>query len=169
MPMWEILLSLPVLGLALMLQLAVFSRFNLLFGSADLPLLILIAWGLQERVRWAWVWGLLAGLLVGYVSGLPWYVPLIGYLGTVGLAQSLRRRIWQAPFLAMFLVTLTGTLFVHALSFVSLRLAGSPLPLSDSFDLVTLPSVFLNLAVGIVIYPLIRDLAAWLYPLEAET
>ncbi|MEZ0395151.1 MAG: hypothetical protein ABWK53_01770 [Anaerolineales bacterium] len=166
--MWEILLSLPVLGLALMLQLAMVGRVNLLFGSADLPMLILIAWGLQERVRWAWVWGLLGGLLVGYVSGLAWYVPLLGYLGAVGLAQSLRRRIWQAPFLAMFLVTLTSTLWMHGLSFISLRLAGNPLLLGDSFDLITLPSVFLNLALGVLIYPLIRDLAAWLYPSEVE-
>ncbi len=166
--MWEILLSVPVLGLALMLQLAVFSRFNLLFGSADLLLLILIAWSLQERVRWAWVWGVLGGLLVGYVSGLAWYVPLIGYLAVVALAQSLRRRIWQASLLAMFLVTLTGTLFMHLLSFVFLRLAGDPLPLGDSFDLITLPSVFLNLALGVLVYPLIRNLSVWLYPPEVE-
>jgi hypothetical protein len=166
--MGEILVSIPVLGLALMLQLAVFSRLNLLFGSADLLLLILVAWGLQERVRWAWVWGLLAGLLVGYVSGLAWYVPLAGYLGAVGLAQALRRRIWQAPLLAMLLVSLVGTLWMHALSFVSLRLVGDPLPLGDSFNLITLPSIFLNLSIGLLIYPLIRDLSVWLYPPEVE-
>lgn len=166
--MWEVLIAFPVLGLALMMQLAVFSRFNLLFGSPDLLLLILVAWSLQERVRRAWVWGSLAGLLVGYVSGLPWYVPLLGYLGAVGLAQMLRRRVWQAPLLAMFLVTLAGTLLMHALSFLALRLAGDPLPLGDSFNLITLPSIFLNLFIGLLIYPLVRDLAVWLYPPEVE-
>ncbi len=166
--MWEIVISLPLLGLALMLQLAVFSRLNLLYGSADLLLLVLIAWSLQERVRWAWVWGLLAGLLVGYVSGLSWYVPLLGYLGVVGLAQALRRRVWQAPLLVMLLVTLAGTLLMHALSFVTLRLSGDPLPLGDSFNLITLPSMFLNLFIGLLIYPLLRDLSVWIYPPEVE-
>lgn len=166
--MWEVLIAIPVLVLALMMQLAVFSRLNLLFGSADLLLLVLVAWSLQERIRWAWVWGGLAGLLVGYVSGLPWYVPLLGYLGAVGLAQMLRRRVWQAPLLAMLLVTLAGTLLMHVLSFLALRLAGDPLPLGDSFNLITLPSVFLNLFIGLLIYPLVRNLAVWLYPPEVE-
>jgi rod shape-determining protein MreD len=162
--MWEILASVPVLGLALMLQVAVFSRAGLLYGTADVILLVLVAWGLQERVRSAWIWAALAGLLVGFVSALPWLVPLAGYLLVTLFAQVLRRRVWQAPLLAMFLVTFVGTLSMHTLSFVTLRFMGDPLPLGDSFNLITLPSVLLNLFLGILVYPLVRDLAAWLRP-----
>jgi rod shape-determining protein MreD len=166
--MWEILASIPVLGLALMLQVAVFSRANLLYGSADVLLLILAAWGLQERVRSAWLWAALAGLLAGFVSALPWFIPLAGYLLVMFFARVLRRRVWQAPLLAMFLVTFAGTLIMHILSFVTLRFMGDPLPLGESFNLIILPSVLLNLFLAILVYPLVRDLAVWLRPEEVR-
>lgn len=166
--MWEILASFPVLGLALMLQVAVFSRMTLLSGSADVILLILAAWGLQDRVRSGWVWAALAGVLVAFTSGLPWYIPLAGYLLIMLSARVLRRRVWQAPLLAMFLVTFTGTLLMHASAFLALRFLGDPLPAGEVFNQIILPGVLLNLFLGILVYPLIRDLAVWLCPGEVD-
>ncbi|MBN2388542.1 MAG: rod shape-determining protein MreD [Anaerolineales bacterium] len=166
--MWEYLVSLPVLGLALMLQVAIFSRLNLLYGSADLLLIVVAAWSLQERVRSAWVWCVLAGLLVGYVSGLPWFVPLVGYLLVTGLAAFLRQRVWQAPLLAMFIVCFIGTLVMQTLAFVVLRLLGDPLAFDQSFSLIILPSVLLNLFIGMLVYPLLRNLAAQFHPEEVD-
>ena len=83
----SILVAIPVLGLAVMLQTSIIGRINLLNGAADLVLLILAAWGLQERARSAWVWGAAAGLLVGFISGVPWYVYLAGYLVIAGMAR----------------------------------------------------------------------------------
>jgi len=162
------LVAFPVLVLALMLQTAVISRINLLYGSADLVLVILAAWALQERVTTSWQWALVAGVLVGFVSGLPWFVPLTGYLMVIGLARLLQRRVWQAPLLAMFAVSLIGTLVMHILSIFSLRLLGDPLPLGDSLSLITLPSILLNLLLAIPVYAGMRDLARWLYPAVVE-
>ena len=133
-----------------------------------LILLILAAWGLQERVKSAWVWGVVAGLLVGWVSGLPWYIPLISYLAVVALTQAFRRRVWQAPLLAMFTVCLLGTVILQGLSYVSLRFLGDPLPLGESLSLIMLPSVLLNMMLEILIHPLVRDLARWIHPAEAQ-
>jgi len=162
------LVAFPVLVLALMLQTAVISRINLLYGSADLILVILAAWALQERVTTAWQWALVGGVLVAFVSGLPWFVPLAGYLLIVGMARLLQRRVWQAPLLAMFAVSFTGTLMLHIISIFSLRLLGDPLPVGDSFSLITLPSILLNLLLAIPVYAGMRDLAGWLYPAEVE-
>ena len=104
-----IFLSIPVLGIALVLQTAIASRIHLLSGTTDLFLLILAAWSLQEQVRTAWYWAILGGLMVGLISGLPWYVPLLGYLAVVGLGRLLTRRVWQAPLLAMFAITFMST------------------------------------------------------------
>jgi cell shape-determining protein MreD len=162
------LMAFPVLVLALMLQTAVISRINLLYGSADLILVILAAWALQERVTTSWQWAVVAGVLFAFVSGLPWFVPLAGYLLIVGVARLLQRRVWQAPLLAMFTVSLIGTLMLHILSISSLRLLGNPLPVGDSFSLITLPSILLNLLLAIPIYAVMRDLAGWLYPVAVE-
>ena len=68
----------------------------------------------------------------------------------------------------MFTVSFVGTLFMHLLSLITLRLSGDPLPFGDSLSLITLPSILLNLFLAIPVYSLLRDLAGWLYPLEVE-
>ena len=163
-----VLVSLPVLGLALIVQTAILSRINLLSGSADLILLILAGWGLQPNAKFVWVWAGLAGLLVGYVSALPMVVTVAGYLLVMGLARLLQRRIWQAPLLAMFAVSFAGTLVMQLLSYIALFFLGNTLPPGDVFLQVILPSTLLNLLLSIPCNALMRDLAGWLHPQEAE-
>ncbi len=162
-----ILFSIPVLGLTLILQTAIVSRINLLAGSADIILLVVAAWGLQPTVKWAWVWAVLAGILVGYVSGLPVFIAPVGYLLVMGMARLMQRRVWQAPLLAMFAVTFVGTLVMQVMTYASLWLAGNPLSPGEAFLQVTLPSLLLNLFLSIPIHALLRDTARWLYPAES--
>jgi hypothetical protein len=125
---------------------------------------MLAAWSLQEEVDSAWHWAAATGLLVGFVSGLPLVVPLIGYLTIVLLARIFQRRVWQAPLLAMFSITFLGTILVSGLSLGVLRFTGVPLPISDVLGLLTLPSVLLNMLLAIPVYAVMRDLARWVYP-----
>jgi rod shape-determining protein MreD len=162
----SILVAIPVIGLATMLQTSIVGRINLLNGAADLVLLVLAAWGLQERVRGAWIWGAVSGLLVGFVSGIPWYVYLIGYLVVVGMARLLAHRVWQAPLLAMFTVTLIGTLVLQMLTYFERTIFEVSLTFNLSFVQIILPSILLNLLLAIPIYALIQDLANRLYPSE---
>jgi cell shape-determining protein MreD len=148
----------------MMLQISIASRIMLLSGNVDLLLLVVAAWGLQERVRAAWIWGLVASLLAGLVSGVPWYIYLIGYLSVVGMARLMVHRIWQAPLLAMFAVTFIGTLELLMLTFVQRTILEVPLSFSDVFSQIILPTVLLNLLLAIPVHSLIRDLAKWLYP-----
>ena len=148
----------------MMLQISIASRIMLLSGSVDLLLLALAAWGLQERVRAAWIWGLVASLLAGVVSGVPWYVYLIAYLSVVGLARLLVHRIWQAPLLAMFAVTFIGTLELLMLTFVQRTIFEVPLSFGEVFSQIVLPTVLLNLLLAIPVHALMRDLAERIYP-----
>jgi rod shape-determining protein MreD len=158
------LVAVPVILLSVILQSAVISRVYLLSGIADLPLVMLAAWSLQEEVDSAWHWAAATGLLVGFVSGLPLAVPLVGYITIVLLARIFQRRVWQAPLLAMFSITFLGTIIVSGLSLGVLRFAGVPLPISDVLGLLTLPSVLLNMLLAIPVYAVMRDLARWVYP-----
>jgi len=158
------LVAAPVILLAVMMQSAIVSRVYLLSGIADLPLVMLAAWALQEEVKTAWHWAVATGLLVGFVSGIAWFVPVISYIILVMLAQILQRRVWQAPLLAMFVVTFIGTIVLYLLSFAILRLSGVPLPVSDTLGLLTLPGVLLNLLLAIPAYAVMRDLSRWVHP-----
>jgi rod shape-determining protein MreD len=159
------LVAVPVILLAVLLQSAVVGRITLLSGIADLPLVMLAAWALQEQVDTAWHWAIAAGALVGFISGMPWFVPVIAYSFVVLIAQALQQRVWQAPLLAMFLVAFLGTLALHISGAITLRVLGIVPPLTEIFGLVTLPAVLLNLLMAIPVYAVMRDLAAWMYPL----
>lgn len=163
------LVAIPVIILTVILQSAMISRIYLLSGMADLPLVMLAAWALQDEVESAWHWAVAFGLMVGFVSGMPWYVPVIGYVIVVGLAQVLQKRVWQAPLLAMFSVTFFGTIILTLLSFAVLRLSGVVMSLEDVLGLLVLPGVLLNMLLAIPVYAVMRDLSRWVYPSpEAE-
>ena len=63
-----------------MIQLGVVSQLPLLQGKADLMLLVLIAWGLQDPVKSPWEWGILGGIMISLVTATPFYVVMISYL-----------------------------------------------------------------------------------------
>jgi hypothetical protein len=162
------LIAIPLLSLILIFQMAIISRIPLLGGYADLMLVALAAWALQERVETSWHWAIFGGLLVGWTSALPWFVPLLGYLLVVALARMMVRRVWQAPLLTLFSLVFLGTLIVHTLSILALRLMGNPLPIGDALSVVTLPSLFMSLFLALPAYPIFRDLAVWVYDIEDE-
>jgi len=158
------LIAVPVILLTIILQSAVISRVYLLSGIADLPLVMLAAWALQDGVDSAWHWAIATGLLVGFISGISWVVPVAGYIAVVLMSHLFQRRIWQAPLLAMFSITFLGTILVSLLSIAVLSFSGVELPISDVLGLVMLPGVLLNLLLAIPVYAVMRDLARWVYP-----
>ena len=162
------LIAIPLLSLVLVIQMAITSRIPLLGGYADLMLVTLAAWSLQDRVETSWHWAIFGGILVGSISALPWYIPLAGYLLMVALSRLLVRRIWQAPLLAMFVVVFIGSLIVHLLSVLALRLSGGAFTVADALSVVTLPSLLLNLFLALPAFPVLRDLAVWVYDIEDD-
>ena len=163
-----ILLAIPLFIFLGIFQSAVVSRLPLLHGTADLILLVVIAWALQERVRSAWQWALIAGLVVGFLTALNFIIPLAGYLFVTGLALLLRQRIWQVPILAMLTVTFVGTLFINIITTIYLSVLGTSLPILETINLIILPSTILNLILSIPVYALVKDLAEWVYPEEID-
>ena len=132
-------------------------------------LVALVAWALQERVKNAWVWTLIGGVMISFLSALPMYTPLIGYLIITGIARLLQRRVWQTPLLVMFLTTLLGTVITQGLSILVLMASQTPINVFQALQLVMLPSILLNLVLAIPIRAIMVDLAQWAYPVEIQT
>lgn len=151
-----------------MVQSAIISRLPLLQGTANLVQLVLIAWGLQERVNNSWVWVILGGFLVSYVSALPFFTPLIVFLVVNALTRLFQSRIWQTPILAMLMLSVLATFIEHFVSIFALRLVGTVIPLGITLKQITLPSTLLNLLFALPVYAVMHDLANSLYPLEVE-
>lgn len=160
------IIAFPLLGLAVIVQSSLVGEIRLLQGYADLPMVVIAAWALQERVDSAWHWAAVACLFVAFISNLPWIVFVIGYIGIVYIARILQRRVWQAPLLAMFSVVFSGTVLIHILSFGILTLLGTPFAFSEVATLITLPTLLLNMLFSIPVFTLMRDLSYWVYPAE---
>jgi hypothetical protein len=158
------LIAVPILALAYMLQTAVINRITLLSGSADIILLILVAWALQEQVKSAWLWAGLAGMMGAFVSGLPPFVLLIAYMLIVTVARYVLYQTWQTPVLALLTVTFLATILLHFITYITLILTGAPIPFADSLAMITMPSIFLNLLLALPVHSFIKDLAFWVYP-----
>ncbi len=160
-------IAIPLLILAVIVQTTLVSQVTLLSGEADLLIVILVAWSLQQGVTTAFQWAFLASVLVSLVSRLPWFIYFAGYGGTVLMALLLQRRVWQVPMLAMFSVTFLGTVLINLLSFLYINLSGGAISLADTLGLVTLPSVLLNMLIAIPLFGMMRDVAHWVFP-QAE-
>jgi hypothetical protein len=143
-------LAFPVLTIMIMLQMAIFSRLMLLHGTADLIMLSVAAWTLQERVQSGWFWALLATVFTAF--------------GVMGVARLLQIRIWQTSILAMFIVTIVGTVIQHLISIIVLNVADWPIPFFESLAQVTLPSILFNLFLALPVYVLLNALARVVYP-----
>lgn len=160
-------LAIPVLLVAFMLQLAIVSNLPLLGGTADLILIVLVAWAIQERTKTLWFWTLVGGGLVALVSAMPGMAALLGYMMAILLVRLLTMRVWQVPILTLFIGIVLGTLVQHLFSITALFFDGRPLPFEESMTWVTLPSILLNLILALPVYGLISDLANLVNPKEA--
>jgi cell shape-determining protein MreD len=159
-------IALPLLGLAVIVQSSIVGLFPLLGGTADVVLVLLTAWALQQAVSTGFHWAFLASVFMSLVSSLPWFVYFAAYGGLVLLAMLLQQRVWQVPMLAMFIVTFLGTALLHGLTLLYLYLSGSVIAVSDVLGVITLPSVLLNMLIAIPLYGMMRDLASWVFPGE---
>lgn len=156
-----------ILGIGIFLQLSMVSRIMLINGNADLILVLICGWSIQERVKYSWVISLIAGILVGIISATPWFIYLFSYLSVVAMARLVSHLIWQAPLLGMFSVTFLGTLIQAVLTYAFRFLfEGLSLSLLDVFNKVVLPSSLLNLLLAIGILPLMGQFANRLFPEE---
>ncbi len=151
---------------AALLQITLITRISLLQGTADLVLLVMIAWMMQEGNRPDWRWGIPAGIMVGFASALPDWVFWVGYVAAAGICQLLHQRIWQVQLLTLLTATLLGTLALHLITMVYLWIAARPLGFGESFNLVTLPSMLLNLILVLPVNALISELNKLITPAE---
>ena len=148
---------------------ALVSATPLLQGTADLILLTIIAWAMQERVKTIWLWTVIGGVLVGFVSKMPFFVVIIAYLIVAAIVIYTKQRFWKAPYLAMWAMTLVGTVIIQSVSLAVRWFEGADINVLSVFNLIILPSLVLNLLLAAPIYALVRDLANWLYPAEVIT
>ena len=164
-----ILIAFPLFIILVILQAGIVSRINFLQSSADMLLLVILSWSIQERVKTAWHWAIIGGLIASSATNLPFYTLPAVYSAISGLGLLLKQRIWKAPLIAMFSGTILGTVILYTVSYTVVSLGGVMIPLMETINFVLLPGILLNLLLALPVYYLVRDLANWIYPEELES
>jgi hypothetical protein len=154
-----------LLGAAL-LQITLVTRITLLQGMADLVLLVMLAWMLQPGNQADWKWGIPAGLFIGYASALPDWLMVACYVAAAGLCQLLKLRIWQVQLLTLLSSTLLGTLVIHLMTLIYLFLTAHPIDALEALNLITVPSMLLNLILVLPINAIIGELTKLVSPTQ---
>ncbi len=162
------LVAVLTIGISVLLQSSLVVRFNLLNGAADLVLLVLVSWMLQEGSKAHLQWCLIAGLLVGFISEMPIWLPLVAYVLVMLVVRNILMRIWQSSVIVLFFVTLIGSGLVLGLEYMYLALVQGTLPFMETFNLVILPSIVLNILLILPVNALIAELAHTVYPPAVE-
>ena len=155
-------------GITMMLQNSIISRLQMLNGAADLVLLVLISWILQADEKRHWQWGLLAGLLVGISSAIPFWVPVLGYVSFVLIVTWMQRRVWQVPIWLLLISTFFGTVLIYGLEIFYRWLTAVPLDLVEVLNVVLLPSLVINMIVVLPVYFFIGEITKRLFPKEVD-
>ena len=154
-----IYLVLPLLAIVAILQTTLLPSLAIWSVFANLPLLVVVSWGLLRGPREGALWGFLAGLMVDLLSGAPFgaaTVSLIavGFLAGLGETTVFRARI-ALPMIVMFLATIVYEL----LFLLMMRISGQGVAWLDSIIRLVIPSAVLNA----VLTPVVFLAMSWLY------
>ena len=157
-----------LLSLAMVLQNTIVTQVQLPFGAADLVMLVLLAWVLQSDQDSQLLFGIIAGLMVGISSALPFWLPVIGYSILVWIVMFAQRRIWQVPVWLLLISTFLGSLLIYGIEIVYLWVTGYPINIVEFLNIVLLPSLILNMIFVLPIYGVVGEIAKAIYPKEVD-
>jgi len=166
--MLSYLIGIPLLAVLAVLQSSIVSQIGLLEGHLDLILVTTIAWSLAGRANDAMILGLIGGLILDLLSGMPFGSTAIVYVGVLYLVSLLEGQLWGGHMLLPPAIALFASLVVYAYELGVLYIMGRQVPLSYAIPRVILPSALLNLLFALPVYHLMSSLLNRLYPAEVQ-
>ena len=110
----------------------------------------------KDEVKYLWLFGIVGGLVVGFISAAPWYFFLTVYLLLIAVSRFIIRKIWQAPLLAMFILSFLGSLFSYSMIYLyRVVFENFSQNGSEVFINIILPSTLINILLILIIHPLV--------------
>jgi hypothetical protein len=166
--MWTYLIGFTGFLMTSMLQMSVFSQWKILSGSADIIILFIVAWCLHDRSKHLWLLVVLMAGLVGTLTALPAYIPLVVYLLIYRVSRLFQARLMQSPLLSMLVLTFAASLLQVLLNIAYLFVVRVDINFSDALVEVALPSVLLNMLLAIPVHAIIREVSIYAFPKGVE-
>jgi len=157
-----IYLLVPLLAVVGLLQATVVSRVTIWGVFPDLPLLLVVSWGLLRGSRQGLLWGFVAGIIVDLFSGAPFGAATVSLM-VVGFVAGLGENLVFRNLLLLLLTAFLATLVYDLLFLFMVQILASPLPgtvqtveWSGSLVRVIGPSAVVNALLGLLILGVMR-------------
>lgn len=141
----------PLLFVATLLQAALMPYLSVWGVSADLPLLLVLSWGLLRGGREGTLWGFVAGVFTDLFSGGPFGAATLSLMAagaSAGLGQSI---VFRHYLLMPPLIALLGTLVYDLVYLVVLAVTGQSVMWLETLVRIILPSAALNACLILVV------------------
>ena len=136
------------------------------FEYIDIILLAIVSWGVSEEDNSGFLWALVGGIFISYISAMPTAAVITSYLAIAGITRIFQKVLWQAPILAVLLSSFVGTIVKFIIDIIALQFMGIELTLSTSIKMTLAPNLILNLFILFPIYLIMSDLAKRISPKE---
>jgi rod shape-determining protein MreD len=159
--MRSVLVGLPILGLAAILQSTVLPGLALLNGRIDLVLLLAISWTLAGDWQGGALWGFIGGIWLDLLSGGPMGVSSFILVAMTFLASLSEGRVWRSNIILPLGTALVTSLLYHLSRAVATMVWGLAVDWESLFRSTILPALLLNALLVVPVYTGLR----WLYGL----
>lgn len=151
-----IYLVMPLLVVVAILQSTIVSHFQIWGVFLDLPLLVVIGWGLLRGSREGLIWGFVAGLALDLLSGAPFGAATFGLMAVGALSGLGQSTVFRSQLLWPPVAVALATIAYDLLFLLVIWLSGRPVSWWGSLYYRVLPSAVLNLALTPVIFVVMR-------------
>ena len=151
-----IYLIVPLLAIVAILQSTLVSHFRIWGVFADLPLLVVVSWGLLRGSREGLIWGFIAGLAVDLFSGAPFGAATFGLMAAGSLSGLGQSTVFRSQLFLPLIAVLLATVVYDMLFLLVVWISGYPVSWLDSLFRLVLPSAALNAALTPVVFVIMR-------------
>jgi rod shape-determining protein MreD len=151
-----IYLVVPLLAVIALIQSTIVPHLSIWGVFADLPLLVVVSWGLLAGPREGILWGFIAGFAVDLFSGAPFGAATLAMM-TVGFLSGLgETAVFRAQLALPLLIAFLATLLYDLIFLLIVRMSGTTVAWVDSLFRLILPSAILNVVLTPVVFLLVR-------------
>lgn len=146
-----IYLVIPLMLFAALLQVALIPHLSLWGVFADLPLLLVLSWGLLRGSRQGALWGFVAGLFVDFFSGGPFGAATLSLMAAGALSGLGQTIVFRHYLLMTPLVAVLGTLVYDLLFLLVLAATGHTVIWLETAVRIVFPSAVLNACLILIV------------------
>jgi rod shape-determining protein MreD len=148
------------LGLVVIVQATLLARVRVLGASPNLLLVSTIALGLLYTVTEGVIWAFAGGLGLDLITGMPLGTSSLAAMTACLLTRLGRNRVFADNLWWPLLVTALATLVYGWVVLLTQQIRGLPVDWVASTIHVIGPEMLLNVAAMVLVYPVLRVLAA---------